>query len=200
MRNLILTAALGMPTMTGPVAVVPQSEIDPGPLGWAECGISLGVRAGLARHDAERTVELMGQYSYVRDGDFLRHLMAVAYVESRMRWDRRSGAGAVGILQVTLEAARSVRGSGLPVLVSSPAFSGNRLTLSRLAQPELNVNTGSSYLWLALNESSGDWIQALARYNGGYVQQLRVLQNKTLTNETAQYIIQVQHLAHTCGL
>lgn len=166
--------------------------------GWEECGIALGMKAGLARHDAERTTAELAAWSVSHSDDFLRKLMALAYVESRMQWNRTSRTGAVGILQITRGAAESVLRSGVPLVVG---YSTSKPpTLQKLAQPEWNVKFGSAYLWLAIRDSRGDWTQALAIYNGGYRQQLNILRNKHVIDETAQYILQVQHLSYTCGI
>ena len=167
-------------------------------LGWRPCVLSIAERAGLVRHDAERLADQLEWHSVDPDPTFLRMLASVAYVETRMRSGRVSPVGAVGILQVTQIAARHVHMHKLAMGEPKPVQSLTQL-LSRLPQIGINVNTGSYYLKLALEEAGGNWILALAMYNGGYRALTAVKRNGRVPVETLHYVVQVMHIAHTCG-
>jgi len=165
------------------------------PLSTHKCGISLAEHAGLSPHDAEIVVGQIELHSVSQDEEFLRVLYALAYVESRFRTDRRSSAGAVGILQVTLDAAKHIH-----VLRRTVGLREVAPTLKRLSQVPINVNYGSAYLWLALEEADGDYLGALTMYNGGYRQLTNLRRGAIVTHETAQYVLRVMTLAFTCGV
>lgn len=166
------------------------------PLSARGCGAALATQAGLSRKDADEVLQQLEQHSVVRTGEFLRVLHALAYVESRFRADRRSERGAVGILQVTPVAAEHIR----VIRRASGLRPGGPIAVSKLAHTPTNVNIGSAYLWLALQEADGDWVGALTMYNGGYKQLTNLRRGGIVAPETSQYVLQVLHLANTCGL
>jgi len=77
--------------------------------------------------------------------------LAVAKVESDMREDAMSTAGARGVMQIMPATAMSE--------VGVPA--------SALGEPRLNVRLGIAYLERLHNRYGGDWELALSHYNGG---------------------------------
>lgn len=172
-----------------------------------ECGLSLATRAGLPRHEAEVIVQQLRTHSVVQTDEFMRYLYALAYTESRFRQYRRIGAdrltgvplrsekGAIGIMQVTPDAAEHIH-----MIRRTVGMRPGKVTDKRLAQLEYNVNIGSAYLVLALTESQGDWIGALVMYNSGYYGLTRLHKGATVPIETAQYVTQILHLVSTCGV
>ncbi len=111
---------------------------------WWQCGRRLGKEAGLSRSQTESLLLTVGSNSHVRTTDFLTHALAVMFVESRMRHDRTSDAGAAGVMQVMPIAAEHMRqvhslGGGLglaklslakPSKSSTPAAGTTDLTTS----------------------------------------------------------------------
>lgn len=160
-----------------------------------ECGLSLTAKAGLTTQEGEEVINKLEQYSVVKERTFLTMLYAVAYVESRFRENRRSHAGAVGILQVTPQAAEHIH-----MLRRLVGLRPGKVTIKILAQTPTNVNLGSAYLWLAYEEAGENWPGALAMYNGGYKQLTKLQRGDTVISETAQYVLKVMHLSQTCGL
>ena len=77
--------------------------------------------------------------------------LAVAKVESDMRDDATSNAGARGVMQIMPGTAMSE--FGVPA--------------SALGDPRLNVKLGIAYLERLHNRYGGDWQLALSHYNGG---------------------------------
>ena len=77
--------------------------------------------------------------------------LAVAKVESDMRDDAVSTAGARGVMQIM--PATAMGEFGVPA--------------AALGEPRLNVRLGIAYLERLHNRYSGDWELALSHYNGG---------------------------------
>ncbi len=84
-------------------------------------------------------------------------LAGVIYTESRFRDGQVSGAGALGLMQITPATARDIaRKSG-----------GVLFEIDDLATPQVNISYGAYYLRYLLNRFGGDEALALAAYNGG---------------------------------
>ena len=83
-------------------------------------------------------------------------LAAVIYTESKFDADARSGAGAVGLMQLLPETAKGI----------ALRTGGDRFVVSDLVDPELNVRYGSWYLRNLLNRYD-DLQTALAAYHAG---------------------------------
>lgn len=172
-----------------------------GPLTLRACGLALTERAGLSPTDGARAIDALDRYSVNRDPEFLRMLYSVAYAESRFRADRspgvpmRSEAGAVGMLQVTLGAAEHIH-----VIRTAVGMRERAPTLKILSQTPANVNYGSAYLHLARREAGASgWVGALVMYNSGYKGLARLRRGDRIPDETAQYVVMIQHLVGTCG-
>jgi soluble lytic murein transglycosylase len=83
-------------------------------------------------------------------------LAAVIYTESKFDADARSGAGAVGLMQLLPETAKGI----------AIRTGGDRFVVSDLLDPEINVRYGSWYLRNLLNRYD-DVPTALAAYHAG---------------------------------
>lgn len=83
-------------------------------------------------------------------------LAAVIYAESRFDPNARSGAGAVGLMQLLPETARGI----------ALRTGGTRFVVADLRDPEINVRYGSWYLDHLLDRY-GDTELALAAYHAG---------------------------------
>lgn len=83
-------------------------------------------------------------------------LAAVVYVESRFDPTARSGAGAVGLMQLLPTTAKGI----------AQRTGGTRFAVADLRDPEINVRYGSWYLDY-LRDRFGDTSRALAAYHAG---------------------------------
>ncbi len=83
-------------------------------------------------------------------------LAAVIYTESKFDADARSGAGAVGLMQLLPETAKGI----------AVRTGGDRFVVSDLVDPEINVRYGAWYLRNLLNRYD-DVSTALAAYHAG---------------------------------
>ena len=83
-------------------------------------------------------------------------LAAVIYTESKFDANARSGAGAIGLMQLLPDTARGI----------AIRTGGKRFVVSDLYVPELNVRYGAWYLRHLLDRY-GDERTALAAYNAG---------------------------------
>ena len=83
-------------------------------------------------------------------------LAAVIYTESKFDADARSGAGAVGLMQLLPETAKGI----------AIRTGGGRFVVSDLVDPEINVRYGSWYLRNLLDRYD-DVSTALAAYHAG---------------------------------
>jgi soluble lytic murein transglycosylase len=83
-------------------------------------------------------------------------LAAVIYTESKFDADARSGAGAIGLMQLLPETAEGI----------ALRTDGHKFAVSDLYDPELNVRYGSWYLRNLLNRYD-DVATALAAYHAG---------------------------------
>ena len=84
-------------------------------------------------------------------------LAAVIYAESKFDPSARSGAGAVGLMQLLPDTARGI----------ATRTGGDGFVVSDLLDPEINVRYGSWYLRNLLNRYDDDLRTALAAYHAG---------------------------------
>ena len=84
-------------------------------------------------------------------------LAAVIYAESKFDASARSGAGAVGLMQLLPDTARGI----------ATRTGGDGFVESDLLDPEINVRYGSWYLRNLLQRYDGDLPTALAAYHAG---------------------------------
>jgi soluble lytic murein transglycosylase len=106
-------------------------------------------------------------------------LAAVIYTESKFDADARSGAGAVGLMQLLPETAQGI----------AVRTGGNGFVDADLVDPEINVRYGSWYL-RHLIDKYGTEERALAAYNGGQGN----LDRGVMYPETRHYVDRVLEL------
>jgi soluble lytic murein transglycosylase len=82
---------------------------------------------------------------------------AVIYTESRFR-DQTSSAGAVGLMQITPQAADYIK----------KLSGGTTFVLSDLHDPQINISYGCYLLRHLLDRYDGNEVAALAAYNAGF--------------------------------
>jgi soluble lytic murein transglycosylase len=139
--------------------------------------------------------------TYIRHHAAARHLpadlvAALIYEESRFNEHARSGAGAVGLMQVTPDTA-----NGIAVHTG-----GSRFRDSDLETPELNIRYGTWYLarlHARFDRSRTNFDLSLAAYNAGQgkvAQWIAAAPGHRLTvdqipyAETRQYVRDIEHL------
>lgn len=86
-------------------------------------------------------------------------LAAVVYTESKFDANARSGAGAIGLMQLLPHTAQGI----------AVRTGGGRFVVSDLYNPELNVRYGAWYLRHLLDRYGQDERSALAAYHAGQV-------------------------------
>lgn len=84
-------------------------------------------------------------------------LAAVIETESKFNANARSGAGAVGLMQLTPNTARGI----------AQYTGGSRFRISDLTNPDINMRYGAWYLGHLLTRYHGNELLALAAYNAG---------------------------------
>jgi soluble lytic murein transglycosylase len=84
-------------------------------------------------------------------------LAAVIETESKFNANARSGAGAVGLMQLTPSTAEGI----------AQATGGSKFVVSDLTDPDINVRYGAWYLRHLLDRYDGRERLALAAYNAG---------------------------------
>jgi soluble lytic murein transglycosylase len=129
------------------------------PIGAAAAAVLLGIAAAWLHHRTtvydHRIAQAAAQYGI----DF-RLVKALVYEESWFRPDIRGGSGELGLMQVSMAAARDFalhRGFPPP-------------TETRVLEPDLNIEIGSWYLRQSLDhyrDSPAPLVFALVRYNAG---------------------------------
>jgi soluble lytic murein transglycosylase len=104
---------------------------------------------------------------------------SVIYHESRFRADARSGAGAIGLMQLQPQTAQGI----------ALRTGGTRFELSDLYDPEINIRYGCWYLRHLLDKYD-DERYALAAYNAGQSNVDRWLQEGRgiVFTETREYV------------
>ena len=100
--------------------------------------------------------DLVRKYSseYVISEDFV---LGVIWTESRFREDARSGAGAIGLMQIMPSTGEWIAGK-----VGIEGF-----TEEMLYDPETNIRLGCWYLSYLSKKFEGDEIKIMAGYNAG---------------------------------
>jgi soluble lytic murein transglycosylase len=112
-------------------------------------------------------------------------LAAVIYQESKFEPEAKSGAGAIGLMQLQPETARGI----------AIRTGGSRFQTSDLYNPEINVRYGSWYLRHLLNKYDDEEL-ALAAYNAGQsnVDTWRAEGKGIQFSETRAYVDRVEEL------
>lgn len=156
------------------------------PADWKLCGQALMRQAG--RGDLALMIDTYWRESVRKDSDFLIHLMAVVYVESRFETTAISDAGARGLMQMTpVAVAQATKTCKLREL----------LDVSHMHNSTTNLKYGTCYLAELVDEMEGNWREALIVYNGGYKQLQRYRDGGSMVPETANYVLQIEKILTT---
>ena len=120
-------------------------------------------------------------------------ICAVIETESSFRADAVSGAGAMGLMQITRETFWWLL-----------TKAGEDMDVDRLYEPEINIRYGTYFLSL-LYEEFGDWDTVYAAYNAGrsrvhgWLDDPDITKDGKLVNipitETAEYVVKVRKSA-----
>lgn len=153
------------------------------------CGMILLREAGKTGPD---TIKLPGLYSRAsmgKDDQFLIHMLAVIFVESRFDKKAKSHADAHGLMQMTEIAVKdAVKHCNL-----------RPIDMDNLFDSYTNVRYGTCYLNKLLEDTEGDWERALIAYNGGYMQLQRYDRGESVASETANYVLKVKRAIKLCN-
>lgn len=155
---------------------------------WNQCLEALVHPRGV-RLDSYLKYIVQTSGSNVNRDEFIRTAYAVMYVETRFNHKAVSNRDAYGLMQLTSEAVQdAAQFCHLPVV-----------EMNSLLIPSTNVKYGTCYLNKLLTEFDGDWEKTLIVYNGGYYQLTRYLEGRTMTNETANYVLQIHRVLRVCS-
>lgn len=153
---------------------------------WKQCITTL---SHLAQGKVTTTDRSYFRYSVRRDDIFVKHLVAIAYVESHFQSGVISPAGAYGLMQMT-PAAADEAATECHIRKINPVDLLNKAT---------NIRYASCYLRKLYRELSGNWLEILISYNGGGKQLTRFRNGDTVANETANYVLNVERALQTCS-
>lgn len=113
------------------------------------------------------------------------YILAVMYVESRFNTRAHSSANAKGLMQVTPIAAEAAS-SFCKIKLGGDLFN-----------PATNVRIGVCYL-AKMREISADWTSTLILYNGGFRQLKAYDEGRSISSETANYVLKVEKAREFC--
>ena len=148
---------------------------------YRTCGSRLLARL----HKPIELLALYYRFSSRKDDVFLVNMLAVIYVESRFEKTAHSEQGAHGLMQLTRVAVTeaTMRCDLRPVL-----------NMDMLTDSALNIRYGSCYLSEMLDDVDQDLDSALILYNGGIKQLTKYNRGERITNETANYVLQINKI------
>lgn len=141
-----------------------------GELGLANLQVRLAGMKGLSRDERLYARYPMPPWlTSVQDAVDPALLLAIARQESVFRYQARSGAGAVGMMQMLPSTARHIERT-LAAAEITIASADSSLPLSRqLHDPAVNIRLGAEYLGILARQPAirGDMIRMIAAYNAG---------------------------------
>lgn len=115
-------------------------------------------------------------------GEYEPLILAIILTESRFNPSAKSGAGAVGLMQVMPATARATaRDLGIADFQDE-----------QLLEPAINIRLGTRHLKYLLDLYGHNRQLALAGYNGGGSMAEALRQQKPIARETADYLLRVQ--------
>lgn len=165
-------------------------------LRWVDCAAAMASSTPISDMELGRIIRVVAEHSPNRDPEFLKLVIAVAVVESKLNRFAISPTGAVGLMQLSLIGAQEAERQ-CPVLRPTLGESSTALQLRLLGMRD-NVKYGTCLLDYYLRQANGNTMNALVLYNGGYQQLTRLISSATLTNETQQYVLRVHSLLGRC--
>lgn len=165
-------------------------------LRWVDCATTMASTTPLSDMEVNRILRAVAELSPNSEPEFLKLVVAVAVVESKLNRIAVSPTGAVGLMQLTLIGAKEAE-QQCPVLRPTLGESSTALHLRLLGLRD-NVKYGTCLLNYYYQQAGGNLMNALVLYNGGYQQLTRLVSSATLTNETQQYVLRVHSLLGRC--
>lgn len=152
------------------------------------CAVRLLEASGLVGDGSRELPALYYKHASRKDAEFLEYMLSVIYVESKFQKGARSHAQAYGLMQMTLPAVQDA----VTHCKLKPV-----LDMEHLLDSATNIRYGSCYLRKLLDEMGQDWTRTLIAYNGGYLQLQKYDAGKTITHETANYVLAVERARRT---
>lgn len=114
--------------------------------------------------------------------DLMQIVVSLIWVESKLDSKAVSKAGALGLMQITPPAIEDAANYCELPIESSKA---------ELLKMSINVRYGGCYL-LHLYSQTGNWLEALLGYNGGYRQIENYRSGQPVTRETVDYLLRIR--------
>jgi hypothetical protein len=186
---------LGGHAQTTPVDLRP-AEFPVELLRWVDCATTMASTTPVSDTEIGRIIRAVASESPNKDPEFLKLVVAVAVVESKLNRIAQSPTGAVGLMQLSLIGAQEAE-QQCPVLRPTLGESSMALQLRLLGLRD-NVKYGTCLLDYYMKQAGGNTMNALVLYNGGYQQLTRLVSSASLTNETQQYVLRVHSLLGRC--
>ena len=153
-----------------------------------DCGVKLLKESGKIGSEAVKLPSLYSRASTSKDVDFLIHMLAIIYVESRFNKLAKSHMEAYGLMQMTEGAITdAVRHCNL-----------RPVAMDNLFDSHTNVRYGTCYLGKLLKDMNGDWDRTIVAYNGGYKAVEVYDRGDNLNTETANYLVKVNRALKIC--
>lgn len=189
--------------VTGPVMAETQIKAGSGDflpwspelLSWHECGEKLAIGRAVSPEQVKAAMFLLGSESVDTSTTFLKLAASVVAAESGFNRDAVSGAGAYGLMQVTLIGAKE---AAIQCRLPYARGVSDETLVARLMDNRANVKYGTCLLKYYLDYVDGNRTLALVLYNGGYAQLTRLIQTGTLSKETQEYVLRVNSYLGRC--
>lgn len=164
-------------------------------MAWHECGDRLAIGRAVNPNEVRAALFVLGSESVDNSPSFLKLAASVIAAESGFDRNATSGAGAYGLMQLTLIGAKE---AAIQCRLPYARGVSDETLVARLMDSRANVKHGTCLLKYYLNQVDGNQTLALVLYNGGYVQLTRFINTGTLTKETQEYVLRVHSYLGRC--
>lgn len=164
-------------------------------MAWHECGDRLAIGKNIPDGDVRAAMFVLGSESVDNSPQFLKLAASVIAAESGFNRHAVSGAGAYGLMQVTLIGAKE---AAIQCRLPYARGVSDETLVARLMDSRANVKHGTCLLKYYLDSVGGNQTLALVLYNGGYAQLTRFINTGTLAKETQEYILRVNSYLGRC--
>lgn len=164
-------------------------------LSWHECGEKLAIGRTIQPEQVKAAMFLLGSESVDTSTSFLKLAASVIAAESGFNHRAVSGAGAYGLMQVTLIGAKE---AAIQCRLPYARGVSDETLVARLMDNRANVKHGTCLLKYYLDSVNGNQTLALVLYNGGYAQLTRFINTGTLAKETQEYVLRVNSYLGRC--
>jgi soluble lytic murein transglycosylase-like protein len=164
-------------------------------MAWHECGDRLAIGRSVTPDQVKAAMFVLGSESVDTSFPFLKLAASVIAAESGFNPRAVSGAGAYGLMQLTLIGAKE---AAIQCRLPYAREVSDETLIARLMDNRANVKHGTCLLKYYLDFVNGNTLLALVLYNGGYAQLTRFINTGTLTKETQEYVLRVNSYLGRC--